>query len=113
MGAGRVVVPRPAGTMDTARLPSDRGPALEVALPQATLDLIVERVAERVSRMRPPVEPWVGVAEVAAHLGCGRQRVYDLVCRRSASRIPHRKDGARLLFKLSQIDQWVDSGGAA
>lgn len=106
-------MPRPAGTMDASRSPSDRGPALELALPPAMLELIAERVAERIQRTRPAVEPWVGVAEVAAHLGCSRQRIYDLVCRRSTSRIPHRKEGARLLFKLSQIDQWVDSGGAA
>jgi hypothetical protein len=35
------------------------------------------------------------------------------VSRRATSGIPHRKEGTRLLFKLSQLDRWIDSGGAA
>jgi excisionase family DNA binding protein len=49
-------------------------------------------------------EPWVGVAEAAAHLGCKPQRVYNLVHARA---IPHRKDGSRLLFRLSDLDDWL------
>ena len=52
--------------------------------------------AEQVAmRLRPAAEPWVGVEDVAAHLSCRRHRVYDLVCRRHVTGIPHRKDGAR------------------
>ncbi len=51
--------------------------------------------------------------EAAAHLGCKPQRIYDLVCRRASSGIPHAKEGGRLLFKLSQLDRWIASGGAA
>ena len=88
--------------------------SITIALPDAVLDVIVERAAEQVAmRLRPAAEPWVGVEEVAAHLSCRRQRVYDLVCRRHVTGIPHRKEGARLLFKLSQIDGWIESGGAA
>ena len=72
--------------------------SITIALPDAVLDVIVERAAEQVSvRLRPVAEPWVGVEDVAAHLSCRRQRVYDLVCRRHVSGIPHRKEGARLL----------------
>jgi hypothetical protein len=88
--------------------------SLTIALPPAVLDVIVERAAEQVAaRLQTAVEPWVGVEEVAAHLCCRRQRVYDLVCRRQVSGIPHRKEGARLLFKLSQIDRWIEAGSAA
>ena len=45
-------------------------------------------------RLQPAAEPWVGVDAVAAHLACRRQRVYDLVCRRHVTGIPHRKEGA-------------------
>jgi hypothetical protein len=27
--------------------------------------------------------------------------------------MPHRKEGARLLFKLSHLDAWIESGSAA
>ncbi|HEV2062055.1 MAG TPA: helix-turn-helix domain-containing protein [Solirubrobacteraceae bacterium] len=83
-----------------------------LVVPPALLELLIERVAERVA---PPSasEPWVGVADVARHLGCRRQRVYDLVSRRATSGIPHRKEGGRLLFRLSQIDSWIESGRAS
>lgn len=49
-------------------------------------------------------EPWVGVMQAATHLGAGRQRIYDLVHQRA---IPFRKDGSRLLFRLSELDAWL------
>jgi excisionase family DNA binding protein len=52
------------------------------------------------------------VAEAAEHLGCKPQRIYDLVSRRATSGIPHRKEGGRLLFRLTQLDRWIDSGAA-
>jgi hypothetical protein len=88
--------------------------SITIALPDAVLEAIVERAAAQVAaRLQPAAEPWVGVDVVAAHLACRRQRVYDLVCRRQVTGIPHRKECARLLFKLSQIDRWIESGGAA
>ena len=83
-----------------------------LVVPPALLELLIERVAERVA---PPSasEPWVGVPDVARHLGCRPQRVYDLVSRRATSGIPHRKEGGRLLFRLSQIDVWIESGRAS
>lgn len=88
--------------------------ALSLTLPPAVLELIIERVTERLSHRAGAVaEPWVGVRQAAAHLGCRPQRIYDLVSRRATSGIPHRKEGSRLLFKLSQLDRWIESGGAA
>ena len=86
-------------TVDPALPGAMDGPeSITLALPDAVLDVIVERAAEQVSvRLRPVAEPWVGVEDVAAHLSCRRQRVYDLVCRRHVTGIPHRKEGARLL----------------
>ena len=97
--------------MRTRSQPLEPAPdALALVLPSAVLELIVERVA---GRERASAEPWVGVGEAAAHLGCKPQRIYDLVCRRASSGIPHAKEGGRLLFKLSQLDRWIESGGAA
>lgn len=90
----------------------DASEGLALLVPPALIELLVERVSERVA-VRQAAEPWVGVADVAAHLGCRPQRIYDLVSRRASSGIPHRKEGGRLLFRLSAIDQWVDSGAAA
>jgi predicted DNA-binding transcriptional regulator AlpA len=80
---------------------------LAVVLPDALVDELAERVAARLAR--PAAEPWVGVDAVAAHLGCRRQRIYDLVSQRGrrGGGIPHRKDGSRLLFRLSEIDAWL------
>jgi excisionase family DNA binding protein len=70
------------------------------------VDRLAALVAERLGAAeRSTPEPWVGVADAAAHLGCKPQRIYDLVHARA---IPHRKDGARLLFRRSELDEWLD-----
>lgn len=72
------------------------------------LDEIVERVTARLlTADRLAVEHWVGVADVAVHLACWRQRIYDLVGRRGPEQLPHRRDGTRLLFRLSDVDGWL------
>ena len=83
--------------------------ALSMTLPDTLVDALAARLEARIAR-RP--EPWVGVAEVARHIGCRPQRVYDLVYQRSRTGIPHRKEGSRLLFRLSEIDRWIESGSA-
>ena len=101
--------------------PSDPPPGLQDAseqfsfqAPDGWLEAIARRVAELLAaRDASTPEPWVGVREVASHLGCRPQRVYDLVHRKDETRIPHRKEGGRLVFKLSQLDRWIDSGGGA
>lgn len=57
-----------------------------------------------------PASPWLDAEEAAAHLRCGKRRVYDLV---QQGRIPHRREGARLLFRADELDAWLDSGAAA
>ena len=88
------------------------GQQLSFEVPDGLQEAIARRAAAIVAaRDRAAPEPWVGVAEAAAHLACKRQRIYDLVHRKDRTRIPHRKEGGRLLFKLSQLDRWLDSGG--
>jgi hypothetical protein len=57
--------------MDAAPDPiSTPDAALSLTLPPAVLELIIERVTERLSHRPGAVaEPWVGVRQAAAHLG--------------------------------------------
>ena len=84
---------------------------LKLELPEELLDELARWVAERLGMPSGP-ERWVGVPEAAAHLSCKPQRIYDLVHRLDETRIPHRKEGGRLLFRLSELDRWVERGDA-
>lgn len=53
-------------------------------------------------------ERWVDVAEVAAHLGVRRESVYRWI---DAKGLPAHRVGRLLRFRLSEIDDWVRSGG--
>ncbi len=83
---------------------------VSIPLPAIVVDLLVERTVQRLGASTAVVESWVGVDSAATHLACKRQRIYDPVSRRA---IPHRKEGTRLLFKLSHLDAWIEGGGAA
>ncbi len=107
-----------ARRLDPAGAPRGHSPnaGLALTLPSELLDVLAERVAdvlvERglvVAGAASSPEPWISVAEAATHLACSRSRVYSLV---SVGRIPHEKDGSRVLFRRSALDAWVASGGA-
>lgn len=65
----------------------------------------LEQLRELVGVHDDGPEAWVGVEQAAAHLGCKPQRIYNLVHDRV---IPYRKDGSRLLFRLSELDTWLE-----
>ena len=54
-------------------------------------------------------EPWVGVDDVAKHLGVARDSVYRWIERRG---LPAHKIGRLWKFSLSEVDAWVRAGGA-
>lgn len=54
-------------------------------------------------------EPWVSVEDVAKHLGVARDSVYRWIESRG---LPAHKIGRLWKFKLSQVDAWVEEGGA-
>lgn len=87
-------------------------PDVSIGLSDAALELIADKVAEILDarRGRDEPEPWIGVAEAAEHLHCKPQRIYALVHQR---RLKPRRDGARLLFRRSELDVWLATGGAS
>lgn len=81
--------------------------------PDGLIEATARRAAEIVSTtLAAAPEPWVGVRKAAHHIDCKPQRIYDLVHRKDETRIPHRKEGGRLLFKLSWLDRWMEDRGA-
>jgi excisionase family DNA binding protein len=80
----------------------------EVAFPPEFIEAVAARVAVILAERPTAPEPWVGVEDAAGHLACPRSRIYALV---SAGRIPHRKDGARVVFRCSELDEWLEQGG--
>jgi hypothetical protein len=103
--------PRPARSLGGGEQAS-----LELAVPAAVLELVAERVADLLADRLSPAgpEPWAGVEDVARHLGyrddldAGRRRVYDLKAR---GLLPFREDGRRLLFRLSDVDAYLEGRG--
>jgi hypothetical protein len=104
----------------SARLPNDRperlgarhtSARLEVAVPAELVEQIARRaatIAAEALAARP--EPWIDAKRAAEHLACKPGRLYALAgC--TPPRIPHRRDGSRLLFRVSDLDRWLDEGG--
>ena len=54
-------------------------------------------------------EPWVSVDDVAQHLGVAKDTVYRWIETRL---LPAHRVGRLWKFKLSEVDEWVRSGGA-
>ena len=55
-----------------------------------------------------PDERWVGVEDVAAHLGVAKDSVYRWV---ESKGLPAGRVGRLLRFRLSEVDDWVETGG--
>ena len=85
--------------------------ALLADMDDETLAWLADRLAPILaSKIRPDDQagPWLDVDGAAHHLVCPRSRIYALV---SARRIPHHRDGSRLLFRREELDDWVRAGG--
>lgn len=55
-------------------------------------------------------ERWVTVDDVATHLGVTRDSIYRWMTRKG---LPAHQVGRRWRFRLSEVDEWVQSGKAA
>ena len=56
------------------------------------------------------VENWVTVKDVQAYLGVGRETILQWISKRN---MPAYKVGRMWKFKLSEVDEWIRSGGAS
>jgi excisionase family DNA binding protein len=81
---------------------------LSVDLTAEVLERIAERAAELLAERGAAASAWLDVNEAAAYLRCPTSRIYALTSGRS---IPHYHDGSRLLFRRTELDEWVRSGG--
>ncbi|PIK13544.1 helix-turn-helix domain-containing protein [Halobacteriovorax sp. JY17] len=54
-------------------------------------------------------ERWLSVMEIAEHLGISKETVYRWL---DKGKIPSNKVGKQWKFKISEVDEWVKSGGA-
>jgi excisionase family DNA binding protein len=54
-------------------------------------------------------EPWVSVEDVAKHLGVAKDSVYRWI---ETKRLPAKRIGRLWKFKISEVDAWVQAGGA-
>ena len=56
------------------------------------------------------IEKWSTLKEVMEHLGISRDTVLQWIAKRN---MPAYKVGRLWKFKLSEVDEWIRSGGAA
>ena len=55
-------------------------------------------------------EGWVGIADVAAHLSVAKDSIYRWV---DSKDFPAHRVGRLLRFRLSEVDEWVRTGGGS
>ena len=68
-------------------------------------------VVKEVNEMSEPIiEKWSTLKEVQAYLGVGRETILQWIAKRN---MPAYKVGRMWKFKLTEIDDWIRSGGAA
>lgn len=89
------------------------GPPLAIELPDELLEHLAARVAELLAEREHGTQDldsgFLDVTATAEFLSCPMSRVYALV---SANRIPHHRDGSRLLFDRAELRAYVENGGA-
>ena len=56
------------------------------------------------------IEKWSTLKEVQEYLGVGRETILQWIAKR---KMPAYKVGRLWKFKLSEVDEWIRSGGAA
>jgi excisionase family DNA binding protein len=81
----------------------------------AVTDELIEAMADRVAQILAEgtadttEDGYLDVAGAASFLSCPASRIYALV---SARRLPHHRDGSRLLFDRAELRRYVENGGA-
>ena len=93
-------VTAPGGNAGTA---GNAGTGLALAVPPEFIEAIAERVADMLAERQPQTAP--ELLTVDGLLRCKRQRVYDLL---SQGRLPHLKDGARVLIRRADLLAYLE-----
>lgn len=77
---------------------------------------VVEQIARRAVELLAEAEKsadadqgFLDVGGAAEFLACPKSRIYSLV---SVGRLPHYRDGSRLLFDRAELREYVRRGGA-
>ena len=55
-------------------------------------------------------EPWLSADQIASHLGVTKDTVYAWIAEKG---MPSHKVGRLWKFQVSEVDEWVRSGGAS
>ena len=77
---------------------------LRFEIPDDLVELIADRVAEKIGK---PREPWLDVDAAAEYLACPRSRIYDLI---AMDRLEVRRDGRRVLTRREWCDDFLLGG---
>jgi excisionase family DNA binding protein len=56
------------------------------------------------------IEPWYSVEEIARHLGVSKETIYRWL---EKKKIPAHRMGKLWKFKPTEVDLWVQNGGAS
>jgi excisionase family DNA binding protein len=56
------------------------------------------------------IERWVSMNDICEHLGIKRESALKWIINKN---MPAKKIGKLWKFKISEVDEWVNSGGAA
>ena len=54
-------------------------------------------------------ENWISIKEIAAHLGVSRDTVLNWIAKKD---MPAHKVGKLWKFQISEVDEWIRSGGS-
>ena len=83
--------------------------ALLAELDDDALDALAEALFPRLAAKfggHEGSDPWLSTEDAARHLACSRDRLYDLV---QLGKLKPRRDGRRLLFKLADLDAYLEN----
>lgn len=56
------------------------------------------------------VERWLSLAEIAEYVGCSKDTIRSWIKKET---IPFHKVGRQYKFRISEVDQWIESGASA
>jgi excisionase family DNA binding protein len=66
----------------------------------------VQQAVTEINGTRRADEPYLTAEQAAKYLACEPKRIYELVAQ---GRLPRRKDGRRLLFRLEELEACLET----